>query len=202
MSYFDSPGNHIFHCLFTFLAHEEHHSELHSKHYHLIGADLRQHNELWDKLQRAELDPRLPTIVLAECVLVYIDIQRGDDLLSSITKQFENCVFINYEQVNMTDKFSSVMQSSLHERGIHLPGLAVCESLETQKERFLRNGFVQTGAWTMQELYSKHFNQADIMRIESLELLDERELLSQLLEHYCIVMAVKATSESLYNLLQ
>lgn len=163
---------------------------------------MRQHNELWEKLKHADLDPTLPTIVLAECVLVYIDLQHGDDLLSSIAKQFENCVFINYEQVNMTDKFSSVMQSSLHERGIHLPGLAVCESLETQKERFLRNGFMRAEAWTMQELYSKHFNHEDIARIESLELLDERELLSQLLEHYCIVISVKATSESLYSLLQ
>jgi hypothetical protein len=41
-----------------------------------------------------------------------------------------------------------------------------------------------------------------MFRIESLEMLDERELLSQLLEHYCIVVAVKATNEALYSLLQ
>lgn len=64
----------------------------------------------------------------------------------------------------MTDKFSSVMQSSLHERGIHLPGLPVCESLESQKSRFLKAGFSQAGAWTMQELYAQHFNPTDISR--------------------------------------
>jgi len=181
---------------------EEHHSDLHAGDYHLIGADLRQHNEVWTKLQHAELNPSLPTIVLAECVLVYMDQARCDDLLASLTQNFENCIFINYEQVNMNDKFSSIMQSNLHERGIHLAGLSVCESLETQKERFLRTGFARVGAFTMQELYAQHFNPTDISRIESLEMLDERELLAQLLEHYCIVIAVKATLENLYGLLQ
>lgn len=64
----------------------------------------------------------------------------------------------------MTDKFSSVMQSSLHERGIHLAGLPMCESLDTQKNRFLKAGFPQVNAWTMQELYTRHFNNADIAR--------------------------------------
>lgn len=60
---------------------------------------LRQHNELWEKLQHVGLERSAPTIVLAECVLVYMDLARCDDLLSSLAQQFENCVFINYEQV-------------------------------------------------------------------------------------------------------
>ncbi|KAI6191969.1 ER membrane protein complex subunit 4 [Aphelenchoides bicaudatus] len=182
-------------------AHEEHHSDLHAGDYHLIGADLRQHKELWAKFENVGLNPALPTIVIAECVLIYMDQLRCDDLLSSLARQFENCVFINYEQVNMIDKFSSVMQNSLSERGIHLPGMSVCESLETQKNRFLQAGFSRVASWTMQDLYENHFNKADVARIESLEMLDERELLSQLLEHYCVVVAVKAsTCENLYSL--
>jgi tRNA wybutosine-synthesizing protein 4 len=65
----------------------------------LIGADLRQHNELWTKLEHAGLNPSLPTIVIAECVLIYMDQLRCNDLLTSIAQRFENCVFINYEQV-------------------------------------------------------------------------------------------------------
>jgi hypothetical protein len=33
-------------------------------------------------------------------------------------------------------------------------------------------------------------------------MLDERELLSQLLEHYCVVVAVKSATEHLYSLLE
>lgn len=102
----------------------------------------------------------------------------------------------------MTDKFSAIMQDNLHERGIHLPGFGVCESLETQKNRFLQAGFARVEAWTMQDLYARHFNSEDITRIESLEMLDERELLTQLLEHYCVVIAVKDDGERFYNLLQ
>ncbi|KAI6173241.1 ER membrane protein complex subunit 4 [Aphelenchoides besseyi] len=186
---------------FTTPIKEDHHSDLHGLDYHLLGADLRQKSEFWSKLELAELDYSLPTIFLAECVFIYMDQQRCDELLGSIAQRFENCALINYEQVNMSDKFSSVMQSSLQERGILLPGLPSCLSLETQKQRFLNAGFSQIGAWTMQELYAQHFDSNEIQRIESLELLDERELLSQLLEHYCIVIAVKSSSDALYGLL-
>ena len=67
----------------------------------------------------------------------------------------------------MDDKFSEVMQSNLHERGVHLHGLAACRSLETQKERFNDAGFARVGTWTMQEIYAQHFNPLDIQRFVS-----------------------------------
>lgn len=99
--FFQTPGKfqNSFVSNLYILVHEEHHSDLHAGDYHLIGADLRQHNELWTKLEHAGLNPSLPTVVLSECVLIYMDQLRCDDLLASIIRQFENCVFINYEQV-------------------------------------------------------------------------------------------------------
>lgn len=94
----------------------------------------------------------------------------------------------------MTDKFSAIMQTNLQERGIHLPGLPACASLDTQRNRFAANGYSRVSACTMQDLYTKHFDAAEISKIEKLELLDERELLTQLLEHYCLVLAVKSDS--------
>lgn len=180
---------------------ESQHSDLHAADYHLLGADIRQKDELWKKLALAELDPTKPTVVLAECVLVYLDVHLSNVLITSFAQNFKEIVFINYEQVNMTDKFSLVMQNNLQERGIHLAGLSLCESLETQQERFLKQGFSQAKAWTMQELYSQHFNKNEVARIERVEPLDEKELLSQLLEHYCLVLAVKSESGGFSNLL-
>ncbi|EFO22694.1 hypothetical protein LOAG_05792 [Loa loa] len=43
----------------------------------------------------------------------------------------------------------------------------------------------------MWEIYGKEIPDMQVKRIEKLELLDEKILLSQLLEHYCFVIASK-----------
>uniref|UniRef100_A0A6V7UXC5 [phosphatase 2A protein]-leucine-carboxy methyltransferase n=1 Tax=Meloidogyne enterolobii TaxID=390850 RepID=A0A6V7UXC5_MELEN len=112
------------------------HSDLHCGDYHLIGADLRQIREFEQKLTTAELDNSQPTLIIAECLFVYMDLEHSYNLIKELTKYFETLALINYEQVNMNDNFSKVMLDNLNNRGIHLPGLAVCETLSTQKQRF------------------------------------------------------------------
>uniref|UniRef100_A0A1I8BNB3 Leucine carboxyl methyltransferase 1 n=1 Tax=Meloidogyne hapla TaxID=6305 RepID=A0A1I8BNB3_MELHA len=146
---------------------ENQHSDLHCGDYHLIGADLRQIREFEQKLATAELDNSKPTLIIAECLFVYMDLEHSYNLIEELTKYFKTLALINYEQVNMNDNFSKVMLDNLNNRGIHLPGLAVCESLLTQKQR-----------------------------IEKLEPLDERELLTQLLEHYCLIYAFKDSTKN------
>jgi hypothetical protein len=53
--------------------------------------------------------------------------------------------------------------------------------------------------WTMNEVYSK-IPKKELERIETIELLDERELLQQLFEHYCIVVAANLKGTTSYNL--
>lgn len=74
-------------------------TELHATNYHLVGADLRQIKILGQKLKEAEIDTNIPTIFLAECVLVYIEMQHSEALLRWIADNFRSAVFINYEQV-------------------------------------------------------------------------------------------------------
>uniref|UniRef100_A0A673KSH3 Uncharacterized protein n=1 Tax=Sinocyclocheilus rhinocerous TaxID=307959 RepID=A0A673KSH3_9TELE len=64
----------------------------------------------------------------------------------------------------------------------------VCKELE--KERFLSAGWKSVNALDMMTVYSM-LPQEDVARIERLEFLDEKELLQQLLQHYCICWAVK-----------
>uniref|UniRef100_A0A673IWQ9 Leucine carboxyl methyltransferase 1 n=1 Tax=Sinocyclocheilus rhinocerous TaxID=307959 RepID=A0A673IWQ9_9TELE len=59
-----------------------------------------------------------------------------------------------------------------------------------QKERFLSAGWESVNALDMMTVYSV-LPREDVTRIERLEFLDERELLQQLLQHYCICWAVK-----------
>ncbi|KAL3077050.1 hypothetical protein niasHT_035893 [Heterodera trifolii] len=155
-------------------------------------SDLRQIREFDGKLATADLDFSQPTLVIAECVFVYMDEAHSHELIEEVAKRFETVAVLNYEQVNMTDTFSKVMSTNLSSRGIHLPGLPTCKSLQTQKQRFLNVGFPHVQAcWTISEIYSQHLQRQEVSKIESLEPLDEKELLTQLLEHYCLVMRLK-----------
>ncbi|BFF94213.1 leucine carboxyl methyltransferase 1 [Drosophila madeirensis] len=163
-------------------------TDLHGPSYHLMGVDLRNLDEVDNKLQQAEVDYTLPTIFLAECVLVYIEAQNCRNLLKWIAQKFQAAVFVNYEQVNMNDRFGEVMLNNLRSRGCSLAGVESCLSLDTQNQRFKDCGWSGARAWDMVQVYES-ISSAERQRIERLEMLDEGELLLQLFQHYCLVVA-------------
>ena len=167
--------------------------ELHAGEYHLVGCDIRNINELNSKLLSGLVDTSVPTVFLAECVLVYNEEHLTSNFLKWITEKFRTALFINYEQVNMGDKFGKVMIENLKKRGCNLAGVSVCADLESQQKRFTSAGWDGAKSWDMMEVY-QHLPQQDIERIENLEFLDEQELLQQLLQHYCITVAFKGES--------
>lgn len=162
-------------------------SDLHAPSYHIVGCDLRVLDDVHRKLKDSELDFGLPTIFLAECVLVYMETRHSHDLLDWIASNFKTAIFISYEQVNMDDRFGQVMIENLKKRGCTLHGILACKSLETQKQRFLQSGWNEAESWDMIEIYSR-LPQRDIQRIEKIEFLDEREMIEQLFQHYCVTV--------------
>jgi len=181
-------------------------TELHSIHYHLIAGDLRSLQKsgssdvLANKLfNDCGLDKSLPTLFISECVLVYLHSHESHELLNWISSNFDNCVLINYEQVNMRDRFGEVMLENLHLRGCDLLGIDDCTDLKSQEDRFLTNGWTSATAWDMDTIYKQYLPYAEIERIEKLEFLDEKDLLEQLLQHYAIVIASKSTRKDYFN---
>ncbi|KAK6962977.1 leucine carboxyl methyltransferase 1 [Biomphalaria glabrata] len=168
-------------------------AELHSANYHLVSANLRNIGALESKLSASGIDRALPTLFLSECVLVYIEVDTTEKLIKWIADSFPTSFFINYEQVNMTDAFGQVMIENLKARDCVLSGVSACSSLTTQMNRFLNNGWTGGDALDMSVVY-RYIPQEDVHRMERLELLDERELLDQLLRHYCLVWAYKDIS--------
>ena len=75
-------------------------TDLHGKDYHLVAANLKNLSELQHKLKECDIDYSLPTIFIAECVLVYIEKNKTDELLRWISDHFSSAVFVNYEQVS------------------------------------------------------------------------------------------------------
>lgn len=76
-------------------------TDLHASNYHVVGVDLRNIDEIANKLKQADIDFNVPTIFLAECVLVYVEAQNCTNLLKWLSGHFASSVFVNYEQVNV-----------------------------------------------------------------------------------------------------
>lgn len=161
-----------------------------STRYSIIGADLRNLPDLEERLKKFKMNPDLPTLLVAECVLVYMSPQQSAALLSWAANTFPAAMFINYEQINMGDRFGHIMVENMQRRHCDLAGVEACQSLQTQKDRLLLNGWEDATALDMIQVYSS-LPQDDVRRIEKLEFLDEKELLEQLLLHYCICWATK-----------
>ena len=79
-------------------------TDLHSSKYHLVAADFTDLPALQAKLAESEVDFLCPTLVVAECALVYVSPAKTSALASWLAQAFASLVFINYEQINMEDR--------------------------------------------------------------------------------------------------
>ena len=165
-------------------------TDVHSQRYHAAACDLRQIEEVEKVLLQCECDFSLPTIFISECVLVYMPFAQSNNLTNWIANKFSTAFFVNYEMVNIRDKFGDIMLENMRSRGCSLAGIDHCASIETQTQRFLRTGWQHASAIDMNTVYSR-LPQADVQRIERLEFLDETEMLRQLFDHYCLCWASK-----------
>ncbi|CAG0900809.1 unnamed protein product [Darwinula stevensoni] len=163
--------------------------DMHAKDFHIIGADIRKVHDVQIKMDACNIDTSIPTLFIAECVLVYLSIKDSTEFLKWIASTFKCAFFINYEQVNLSDTFGEMMIRNLHDRGCALAGADACMSLDAQKHRFLESGWDGAEGWDMQTVYANLLPKKEIDRIEKIEFLDEKELLVQLLTHYCISVA-------------
>ena len=79
-------------------------TDLHGPRYHLVAADFTDLAALQCKLADSRVSYSCPTLVLAECALVYVDTVKTSMLLAWLAKTFSSATFVNYEQLNMEDR--------------------------------------------------------------------------------------------------
>lgn len=187
------------------------------KHGHEIGAmkllqaDLRKVDQLKTILLESGIDVTVPTFILTECVLVYIDKKSADDLLkmlsslfcnnanggNSVAEQASTCMWLSYDMIRPDDMFGKTMLSNLTAAGHRIPGFQDYPSLTAQQERFHSTG---TGDWdvvksiTMLEAYQDVISSNEKQRIKSLEIFDEVEEWELIMSHYALTVAVKGES--------
>lgn len=68
--------------------------------YVVLPGDLREADVVWDQLKAAGLESSLPTLIIAECVLVYMPPEDSANLINKLGSNLSTAAFLVYEQVN------------------------------------------------------------------------------------------------------
>jgi len=164
--------------------------------YSAIPCDLSKLETLHGKLKDHSVDYTLPTLVLAECVLLYIPVANSNALIKSIAKEFTGgtAMFI-YEQIRPETRFGKVMAANLRKRSLPTASLMAHPSLASQAKRFTDAGFDEANAKDLNKLYTTYIDQNDAFRVAKIQMFDEYEEWNLLMGHYCCCLAAKDPSK-------
>ncbi|KAH9942177.1 leucine carboxyl methyltransferase [Epithele typhae] len=174
---------------------------VHSPVYHLLATDLRRPpSETLEPLLAPLLDPTLPTVLLFECVLAYMEPADSTAVLKWFTDFFSalaateggavlGCIV--YEMFALEDAFGSVMRNHLAARNISLPGVKPYPTVESLPKRFTDIGWQTAKALTLKDIRREYVPSAELERMSRLEMLDEIEELDLTLAHYAVTWGVK-----------
>jgi len=155
----------------------------------LVCADLADIDSLLTALASARFDPKLPTLVLIECVLVYMEPAAGSALLAFLAAHLPDAACLAYDMIRPDDAFGRQMVSNLEGRGLRIPGISGCADTNAHEARFAACGWRGCKSVDMVHWYERELPRVERQRVERLEWLDEVEEWRLLLSHYCFVLA-------------
>lgn len=132
------------------------------------------------------LQPGVPTLLVSECCLCYLQTSQGKDVIKHFTEQLPDLSIIIYEPVKPDDPFGKQMVANLAARKIHMPSLEVyCEPAD-QETRLKEAGFQASKAMTVESIWKNWISSEEKERVDELEGLDEVEEWNLLADHYVV----------------
>jgi len=169
--------------------------------YHLIDCDITNKKLFSESLNQIKSCEKDITIVICECLLVYIDRDITVDMLSSINERFDNVYILEYDLIGPDDPFGKEMVNNLRSRNINLRGFNDVKNVKDQIERLKEAKFEDVNIVDMYYVYFKLLPVEDRKRIERLELMDEFEELNLLQKHACFGYASKCKNDKFKGLI-
>lgn len=151
--------------------------------YYAHGIDLRSlHAET--ELLGLRLD--VPTLVLSECCLCYLQRTESEQLIQYFASRIPNLSIVLYEPMHLDDAFGDTMVSNLAARQISMPGLQAYRNAKDQKRRLADAGFTTAKYMTIDDAWEDWISQEEKDRVHQLEGLDEVEEWKLLAGHYIV----------------
>ncbi|CAB9509517.1 Probable leucine carboxyl methyltransferase 1 [Seminavis robusta] len=166
---------------------------------HWIQHDLRESPPaLVEKLTHtSHFDPSLPTLVLLECVLMYLPDDESRQLLQCLTQLLPHICVCAYEPILGSDNFGTVMEQHLTRAGVtsHDSGLHVVRTLDAQLDKLLACGFTRAAGCDMAAAYDSVLTPVQRRDATKAEFLDELEEWQLIMHHYCLIVAAAANND-------
>ena len=170
-----------------------------SENYKLLVCDLSNKKELENAIEKSNFNKSNLTIVVAECLLCYLESNDIITLLKFFNDKFENIVLVYYDLIHFDDVFGKVMISNLKNvRGIILPSFQETKSENDQVERMKKSGFnFYNKCIDMLDYYMNIIDKKELKRINSLEFVDEVEEFNLLMKHSCLGVSIKLNDKNI-----
>lgn len=173
-------------------------TRLTSENYMLHPLDLRKLSD--QGIKPDGIDPSRPTLLLSECCLTYLTSSTAASILRQLLETLIDptapASIVLYEPLHPNDAFGMTMTSNLSARGISLPGLQACPTLEAHQQRLKHCGFEQTGGMLVKDWWRSNVSEDEKGRLRSLEGLDEEEEWELLAGHYGFIWGSRGQSKS------
>ena len=169
--------------------------------YHLIDCDITNKKLFSESLNKISNNENDLTIVICECLLVYIDKSITVEMLTTINERFNNVYLLEYDLIGPDDPFGKEMVDNLKNRNINLRGFNEVKNIDDQINRLKEAKFEDVNIVDMYYVYFKLLPTEDRRRIERLELMDEFEELNLLQRHACFGYASKCKNHKFKGLI-
>ena len=140
--------------------------------YHLINCDITNKKLFEESLNNIKTAENDLTIIICECLLVYIEEKVTIEMISCLTNKFSNVYLLEYDLIGPDDPFGKEMVDNLKTRDIYLKGFNDVKNINDQKKKK-----------------------------KKLELMDEFEELNLLQRHACFGFASKCKNDKFKNLI-
>ncbi|KAL9968447.1 hypothetical protein ACROYT_G026824 [Oculina patagonica] len=170
-----------------------------SEKYSLLGCNLKNRPALESSLQKCGLNTSLPTLLLSEVVLTYMDPPQSSTAIIGWAAQFfTSAMFVMFEQVSPCDPFGIKMINHFkHSVGAPLHATEAFPTRQSQIQRFMEEGWPLVHCPTLNFFYYDTLPKEEKVRLEDLEPFDEFEEWHLMCSHYMVLSAFKGSCQDI-----
>ncbi|ETV84108.1 hypothetical protein H257_03418 [Aphanomyces astaci] len=159
--------------------------------YVAFACDLGNVTLLARHLAAHGLDPTLPTLVLAECVLAYLTPEASTSLLRWAAEAVAECMFVAYDPIGLTDSstFGVQLQQYFDNKGCALRSASIMPSVQGYARLLRHVGWRCIRLGHMNAIYDALTTSTERRRVNTLEPFDELEDWVLTNHHYGVLVA-------------